>query len=57
MLALRNVVEAQGGVSHLADKTKLNRQNLYKVLSSNGNPRLATLGKVIHALGFRLSIA
>jgi len=57
MLALRNVVEAQGGVSHLAKKTKLNRQNLYRVLSNSGNPRLATLGQVIHALGFKLSIA
>lgn len=57
MLALRNVVEAQGGVSHLAERTKLNRQNLYRVLSSRGNPRLATLGQVIHALGFKLSIA
>ncbi len=34
LLALRNVAEAQGGLSKLAQKTHLNRQNLYKTLSS-----------------------
>lgn len=57
MLALRNITEAQGGVNTLAKKTSLNRQNLYRTLSSRGNPRFSTLGNIIHALGFRLSIA
>ncbi len=57
LLALRNVAEAQGGVAELSKKTKLNRQNLYRILSSKGNPRLDTLAVILRALGFRLSIS
>ncbi|MFN7095999.1 MAG: DNA-binding protein [Gammaproteobacteria bacterium] len=56
LLALRNVVEAHGGVGHLAKQTKLNRQNLYQVLSKKGNPRLNTLGILLKSLGLQLSI-
>jgi len=33
LLALRNIAEAKGGLSQLAQSTHLNRQNLYKILS------------------------
>lgn len=56
LLALKNVAEAQGGISKLAIKTHLNRQNLYRALSSKGNPTLDTLDAILHGLGFRLSI-
>jgi len=56
LLALRDVTEAQGGITKLAERTKLNRQNLYKALSDKGNPRLETVGAILHGLGFRLSI-
>ena len=57
MIALKNLTEAQGGIHQLSQKTHLNRQNLYRVLSQSGNPRLDTLTKIIHALGFRLTVA
>lgn len=56
LVALRNVAEARGGLSKLAKKTHLNRQNLYKVLSKAGNPRLDTFGLILKGLGFHLSI-
>lgn len=56
LLALRSVVEAQGGMTELSRKTTLNRQSLYKTLSKQGNPRLHTLHTILHALGFKLSI-
>ncbi len=56
LLALRNVAEAQGGLSALARRTNLNRQNLYRALSPRGNPRLHTIGAILHGLGFRLSV-
>ncbi len=56
LLALRYVAEAQGGISHLAEETKLNRESLYKTLSSKGNPKLATIGAILKGLGFELSI-
>ncbi|MFC1712737.1 addiction module antidote protein [Candidatus Poribacteria bacterium] len=56
LLALRDVTEAQGGIGKLAERTNLNRQNLYKALSEKGNPRLETIGAILHGLGFRLSV-
>jgi probable addiction module antidote protein len=57
MLALKHLAEEKGGISELSKKTHLNRQNLYRVLSKTGNPRLDTLLNIIHALGFRFKIA
>ena len=56
LLAVRDVTEAQGGVSKLAARTQLNRQSLYKALSENGNPQLNTICMILHGLGFKLSI-
>ena len=56
LLALRTIAEAQGGLSELARRTCLNRQNLYRTLSSNGNPKLNTLGTILNGLGYRLSV-
>lgn len=56
LLALRNVAEAHGGLAALAKKIDMNRQHLYRALSSKGNPTLLTLDAILHGLGFRLSI-
>ncbi len=56
LLALRDVAEARGGISQLAQKTKLNRQNLYRALSGKGNPQLVTLGNILNGLGFHFFI-
>lgn len=56
LLALRDVTNAQGGISELSEKTHLNRQSLYKTLSSTGNPKLDTFGSIIRGLGFTLTI-
>ncbi len=57
LLALRDVLEARGGnIPHLAEVTNLNKQNLYRMLSPNGNPRLSSLKTVLHAIGFEMSI-
>jgi probable addiction module antidote protein len=57
LLALRDVVEAKfGGISKLAQKTKLNRENLYRILSIKGNPEIRSLEAMIVALGFRLAV-
>jgi len=52
--ALRNVVEAQGGVGELAKKTKLSRTTLYKTLSPEGNPEVGTLDSILKAYGIRI---
>jgi probable addiction module antidote protein len=57
LTALRDVVDARGGVGELAGKVPLQRQSLYKVLSAKGNPTLETLGDILQHLGLRLSVA
>ncbi len=57
LVALRNVALAQGGMTALAKRTHLNRQNLYNILSRRGNPRLDTFGLILKGLGFKLAIA
>ena len=56
LLAVRDVAEAQGGISELAERVNLTREGLYKALSENGNPQLNTMGKILHGLGFKFSI-
>jgi len=56
--ALKEVAAARvGSMTELARETDLAREALYRSLSKNGNPRLDTLTKVLHAAGLRLSIA
>jgi DNA-binding phage protein len=47
LIALRNLVEAKGGVGKLAEATGLNRQNIYCILSDSGNPRLGSLHSIL----------
>jgi len=56
LLALRDVAEAQKGMSQLAEEADVNRENLYRALSEDGNPRLSTLGSVLDALGMEWGI-
>src|ERR1035437_554039 len=55
--ALRDVVEAQGGMTRAARLAGLNRESLYRQLSRRGNPSLASLNAVLSALGLKLRIA
>ena len=56
LLALRDVVDSRGGMSKLAASTSLNRENLYRMLSRNGNPELFSLSTVLSAVGIRLAV-
>jgi probable addiction module antidote protein len=49
------VVGRAKGMSALSRETGLSRESLYKALSPTGNPELATIMKVLKALGLRLS--
>jgi probable addiction module antidote protein len=56
LLAVRNVVEARGGMSKIARTCKLNREGLYRMLSKKGNPSLQSLGRLLSSMGFRLAV-
>ena len=55
LLALRDVAEARG-LSQVAREAQLNRENLYRMLSPNGNPQLSSLTARLRSLGLRLAI-
>ncbi|KOE80261.1 addiction module antidote protein [Vibrio antiquarius] len=48
-------IAREKGMSHLADKTGLSRETLYRTLSRKGNPCLKTLLVVMNELGLKLS--
>jgi probable addiction module antidote protein len=57
LIALRDVVEASGGLGELATRVDIKRPSLYRILSKHGNPTLATLQEILKPLGLRVSIA
>ncbi|MCX6924182.1 MAG: putative addiction module antidote protein [Verrucomicrobia bacterium] len=57
LVALKDVVEATGGMSVMAKRVGLTRPTLYKVFSKRGNPTLATLQAILEALGLRVTVA
>ncbi|NHN78589.1 putative addiction module antidote protein [Azotobacter chroococcum] len=54
-VALGDIARARG-MTELAKKTGLSRESLYKSLSGERTPSTETLLKVIHALGFKLTV-
>ena len=56
LLALKDVAKAQGGIGALARRAGINREHLYRVLSSKSQPRLDKLLAIISGLGFRVRL-
>jgi probable addiction module antidote protein len=56
LIALRDVVDAYGGIGVIAKRAKLNRQQLYKTLAWGGNPEFRTLSAILDAAGFALTV-
>jgi len=53
LLALRRVAEAYG-MANVAVAAKINRENLYRSLSSRGNPTMKTIMAVVQAIRRKL---
>lgn len=49
-------VARAGGMSKVAGRTGFSRTSLYRALSRNGNPELATIVAVLKTAGLRLSV-
>jgi probable addiction module antidote protein len=56
LLALRNVAEAHGGMASVAEKARLNRENLYRMLSEKGNPEIKSVLCLLRSMGLKLTI-
>jgi probable addiction module antidote protein len=55
LLALRDVADAKG-LGTIATQAHLNRENLYRMLSAQGNPQFDSLTALLDALDLRLAI-
>jgi len=56
LIALKNVLDARN-VAEVARASKLNRVHIYRMLAGEGNPTVASLEKLLDALGLRLTVA
>jgi probable addiction module antidote protein len=56
LIALRHLAKAFGGVQSIAEKAQLNPTQLYRTLSSQGNPELRSLAAILKAMGLRLAV-
>lgn len=56
LIVLRQMTKAFGGVPKVAERTGLNRTQLYRTLSRQGNPEVRSLIAVLEAMGLRLAI-
>lgn len=57
LVALRQVIEARGGISEAAKKSGLARQSIYRALSANGNPTITTLAQLAAVAGLQLTLS
>ena len=57
LIALKNILEAHGSdMSAIAEQAQISRQNLYRILSDKGNPKLTSVRSVLHAMGLELAV-
>jgi len=55
LMALRDLAESKG-MTALSEKTKLNRESMYRMLSDKGNPQLSSLTTILESAGLRLAV-
>lgn len=55
LIALRQVAKAQG-VAKIAERAGVERESVYRALSTGGNPRFSTIMSIMKALGLTLSV-
>lgn len=53
--ALGDVAKAYG-IRDIADKTDMSRQVIYQMLSSQGNPSMKSINKILNSLGLGIKI-
>jgi len=57
LVALRQIIEARGGISEAAKKSGLARQSIYRALSPNGNPTITTLAQLAAVAGLQFTLS
>ena len=55
-MALRDVVEAQGGIGKLAQRAEANPQHLNDIFAAKQKPHLDNLQSILSGLGFQIRL-
>lgn len=55
-LSLKDIIRVHGKVSELAKEAHLSRGTLYKIMQGKGQTEMGTILKLIHALGYNLTV-
>ena len=55
LLSSLRVLSRVKGVTKIAEESGLSRKGVQKALSEKGNPALASVNAIMHAMGYRLS--
>lgn len=56
LMALKNVLEAQGSLTDISRETEINRVSLYKMLSRKGNPGFENILRLLQTAGIRFQV-
>nr|WP_231885891.1 addiction module antidote protein [Bordetella ansorpii] len=56
LVVLRQLAQAFGGVQAVAEHAQLNPTQIYRTLSSRGNPAVSSLAAILKAMGLRLAV-
>ena len=56
LITLRQMAKAFGGLQAVAENAHLNKTQIYKTLSPEGNPALSSLSAILKAMNLRLNI-
>ena len=56
LATLKEVIKTQGGITEISKQAHINRQHLYRMLSSKGNPSFDNIGSLLMALGLKLKV-
>jgi len=58
LLSLKDVLTAQGiEISSFAQESNITRQNIYRILSKEGNPRWESLTSLLNTLGLQIQLS
>jgi probable addiction module antidote protein len=56
LVVLRQLTQAFGGISVIAEKAHINRTQLYRTLSAKGNPEIRSLSAILKTMGLCLAV-
>ncbi|WP_341790229.1 transcriptional regulator [Rickettsia endosymbiont of Polydrusus tereticollis] len=56
LATLKEAIIARGGITKISKEADINRQHIYKMLSSKGNPSFDNIGSLLTILGLQLKV-